>query len=191
MAEQENVQDEKRKGLERTPDKAPSHGLLSWLMAAAIVAVLTVAGFLVGRLFGTRGPAQTAAAAEQAGVTEPVRPPEAGAESKSGQSWYYDLEPAVANLNEPGVTRYVRVALTLDVDGALAEKEGKVFLDQKKPLLKHWLTLYLANQTVDAIRGEKNLLRMQAQISDIFNRGLFPDRKPRIRRILFKEFAIQ
>ncbi len=191
MAEQEKVQNEKRKEPEAAPDKAPSKGLLPWLLTAGVVVVLAVTGFLVGRLFGTRGSAQMAAAAEQTGAAEPTRPPEAGGESKGSESWYFDLEPTVANLNEPGVTRYVRVALTLDVDGVLPEKDGKVFLDQKKPLLKHWLTLYLANQTIDAIRGEKNLLRMQAQISDTFNRGLFPDSKPRIRRILFKEFAIQ
>jgi len=191
MAEPENRANEKSKGPEAALEKGPGKGILPWLLTAGIVVVLAGAGFLVGRLFGTRGAAQAAAAAEPTHATESAHPQEPGAQSKTGESWYYDLDPTVANLNEPGVTRYVRVGLTLDIDGGLAEKEGKVFLDQKKPLLKHWLTLYLANQTIDAIRGEKNLLRMQAQISDTFNRGLFPDSKPRIKRILFKEFAIQ
>jgi hypothetical protein len=44
---------------------------------------------------------------------------------------------------------------------------------------------------VEDTRGEKNLRRMQVQISDAFNEGLFPNTKPRIKRVLFKEFSIQ
>ena len=57
--------------------------------------------------------------------------------------------------------------------------------------MKHWLTLYLSNQTIEDTRGEKNLMRMQSEISDLFNQGLFPNAQPRIKDILFKEFAIQ
>jgi flagellar basal body-associated protein FliL len=58
-------------------------------------------------------------------------------------------------------------------------------------LMKHWLTLFLSNQTIEDARGERNLMRMQAQISDTLNNGLFPGSKPRIKNVLFKEFAIQ
>ena len=109
----------------------------------------------------------------------------------TGQSWYYDLDPVVVNLNDPGVTRYVRISLTLEVSSAMDEKEGRPFLDQKKPLMKHWLTLFLSNQTIEDARGEKNLMRMQTQISDTLNNGLIPGGKPRIKNVLFKEFAIQ
>ncbi len=97
----------------------------------------------------------------------------------------------MVNLNEPGVTRYVRISLTLEIAGNWIQEEAKPILDQKKPLLKNWLTLYLSNQTIDDIRGKTNLVRMQSNISDIFNQGLFPNSQPRILNILFKEFAIQ
>ena len=70
-------------------------------------------------------------------------------------------------------------------------KKGAAFFDQKRPLMKNWLTLYMANQTVEDARGEKNLSRMQLQISNALNEKLFPDSKPPIKRVLFKEFAIQ
>jgi flagellar basal body-associated protein FliL len=73
----------------------------------------------------------------------------------------------------------------------MISKEGQPFFDQKKPLLKHWLTLFLSNQTIEDIRGEKNLRQLQAKVLDIFNQGLFPDAKPRIVRVLFKELSIQ
>lgn len=191
MAEQEKTEKDKNLAPDAGPDVKPAPGVLPWIIMVLVVVALAGAGFGVGRLFGTRGRATTAAAAEPDKVAEPVHGQEPGAPKNTGEGWYYDLDPVVANLNEPGVTRYARVALTLEVNSTTAQKETAASLDQKKPLMKHWLTLYLANQTLEAIRGEKNLLRMQAQIQDGFNQALFPNSKPQIQRILFKEFAIQ
>ncbi len=165
-------------------------GIKPWLVAAMTVLVCAGAGFGVGRVFGTRGKAQTASAA---GSTAPAEKshakPKPGAEG--AEPWFYDIEPIVANLNEPGVTRYVRIALTLEVGNGMEPVAGKELLDQKKPLLKHWLTLYLSNQTLEGIRGEKNLRQVQTQVADALNQGLFPNEKPRIVGVLFKELSIQ
>jgi flagellar basal body-associated protein FliL len=191
VAEQEEVEKEKSAPAEAGKDVKPPAKILPWVITALLVMVLAGAGFGVGRLFGTRGRARTATAAEPVKAGESA-PRQGSVESKNtGEGWYYDLDPVVANLNEPGVTRYARVALTLEMNSTNAQKETTASLDQKKPLMKHWLTLYLANQTLEEIRGEKNLLRMQAQILDGFNQALFPNAKPQIQRILFKEFAIQ
>ena len=45
----------------------------------------------------------------------------------------------------------------------------------------------MSNRTIEDIRGEVNLRRVQTQIVDLFNQGLFPDDKPRIKRVLFKD----
>ena len=185
MAEQENTEKNQEVEIDLPKPKGPFAKILPWLVPAVVVLVFAVGGFWVGRLFGTRGQAQTAAGAEIDGPKEPALKP------GTGESWYYELDPVVVNLNEPGVTRYVRIGLTLEVSGTLDEKEGRVFLDQRKPLIKHWLTLFLANQTIEDARGEKNLTRIQTQISDTLNKGLFPGGKPRVTSVLFKEFAIQ
>jgi flagellar basal body-associated protein FliL len=168
--------------------KGPMAKILPPLIIGAAVVVFAAGGFVVGRLFGTRGQAQTASAARP--HAEPaLKDLDPTAQAKEG--WFYELEPVVANLNEPGVTRYVRITLTLEITSAWTQEEARSLLDQKKPLLKHWLTLYLSNQTIEDTRGETSLLRMQSNISDIFNQGLFPNAQPRIKSILFKEFAIQ
>jgi flagellar basal body-associated protein FliL len=105
--------------------------------------------------------------------------------------WYIDLEPVVANLDEPGATRYVRAALTLEMSGEISPEKGTALLEQKKPLLKNLLTIYLAGLSVDATRGDKNLKRIQSEICDTFNERLFPNSKPLIKGILIKEFAVQ
>ena len=58
-------------------------------------------------------------------IEEPAGEPEG--------TWFYDLAPAVANLDEPGVTRYVRVALTLEISNALEQAEGTLLLETKTP----------------------------------------------------------
>ena len=191
MADPEKIDAERSSESLAQQAKGAMSRIMPWLIALVVVIVCGGAGFAVGRLFGARGKAQTVSAAEK---TEPVvsaSSKEAAAGASSEASWYYDLEPTVANLNEPGVTRYVRVALTLEMGNGLGDKEGLPLLDQKKPLMKHWLTLYLSNQTVETIRGEKNLRQVQTQIADVLNQGLFPNTKPRIVRVLFKELAIQ
>jgi flagellar basal body-associated protein FliL len=161
-----------------------------WLITALTIIVCAAGGFLVGRMFGTRGKAQTVSAAEQPGTAAKARG-KSKPGSEKGEPWFYDIEPIVANLNEPGVTRYVRVALTLEVGNGMEAAAGKEFLDQKKPLLKHWLTLYLSNQTLEGIRGEKNLRHVQTQMTDALNQGLFPNDKPQIVDVLFKELSVQ
>ncbi len=109
----------------------------------------------------------------------------------SQEGWYYDLEPVTANLDEPGVIRYVRAALTLEINSEVDQEKGRAFLNEKKPILTNWLTVYLTSLGLDDIRGDMNLKRIQSQILDALNEKLFPDSKPKIKRILFKEFAIQ
>ena len=46
-------------------------------------------------------------------------------------------------------------------------------------------------RTIEDIRGESHLRRVQTQITDMFNQGLFADQKPCLRRVLFKELSIQ
>ncbi len=191
MAEPENIEKNKDPVLEAPKAQGSLAPVLPWLMPAVVVIVFAAGGFLVGRAFGTRGQTQNTSGAEAGNPAEPVVPEEPALKAGTGQSWYYDLDPVVVNLNDPGVTRYVRISLTLEVSNTMDEKEGKPFLDQKKPLMKHWLTLFLSNQTIEDARGERNLMRMQSQISDTLNNGLFPGSKPRIKNILFKEFAIQ
>lgn len=190
MAEPENTEkNELNRGQESQGKKGKSSKLMSFLIPGVAIALCAGGGFVVGRLFGTRGQAQNVTAAEAAPEPETLLPPITG--SNAGPSWYYEMEPVVANLNEPGVTRYARLALTLEVGSNLAEKDGIPFLDQKKPLLKNWLTLFMANLTLEDIRGERNLRQVQSQIADMFNQGLFPDAEPCIKHVLFKELSIQ
>lgn len=189
MAEQEKTEKTEEAGPALPEKKGAMAKILPILIMVVAVVVFGGAGFMVSRLFGTRSSAQTASAEQSAEPLAPLKDPDPAANKTEG--WFYDLDPVVANLNEPGVTRYARITLTLEMINTWPAEQAKPFLDERKPLMKHWLTLYLSNQRIDDTRGKTNLLRMQSNISDIFNQGLFPNSQPRIMSILFKEFAIQ
>jgi flagellar basal body-associated protein FliL len=166
--------------------------ILTWVIMAAAVALLAGSGFVLGRLFaGSSSPEAT----EFAQKDEPAKVENLKMDDSSTGSqniWYYDLEPVVANLDEPGVTRYVRATITMEISTDLEKSKGEKIIEEKRPRLRNWLAIYLASLTLDDARGDRNLKRIQSQILDAFNETLFPDAKPQIKRILFKEgFAIQ
>jgi flagellar basal body-associated protein FliL len=80
----------------------------------------------------------------------------------------------------------------MEMSGELDQVEGEILLAAKNPVLRNWLAVYLASLSIDDARGDKNLKRIQLEIRDSFNEILFPDSKPLVKQILFKEgFAIQ
>lgn len=197
MADEDDVRNQEQGQQEdsRTESggKKTSVERLQWIIMAAVVVVGAATGFGLGRLFGSSSTIQTDQSAK--GGPNHVMdlkedtPDATGAKSK--ETWYYDLEPVVANLDSPGVTRYVRVTLTLEIDSQINVKRCIALIEEKKPLLTNWLTIYLAGLTLEDIRGDKNLKRIQLEIVDALNEKLFPDTKPQIKSVLFKEFAIQ
>ena len=120
---------------------------------------------------------------------EKAKPEKAGA--VEGGAWYFNLDPVVANLDEPGATRYIRTAFILEMSPDLSAEKGAALLEQKKPLITNLLTIYLAGLNIETTRGDKNLKRIQLELCDTFNEQLFPESKPMIKRVLIKEFAVQ
>ena len=194
---------------DKPADKGKGRSIVPWIIIGVVVLAAAGAGVGLGRLFA--GNSKPKSAEEASSSKEPAAEVEAkaepaakhgdskkGEESKSekpgaakGDALYYNLDPVIANLDEPGATRYVRAALTLELSPELIAEKGNSFMDQKKPLMTNLLTIYLAGLNIEATRGDKNLKRIQSDICDTFNERLFPNGKPFIKRILIKEFAVQ
>jgi len=195
MADEGNIKEKEQEKqeepkAEKTGKKTSIKRLLPWIILGVIVAVFAGAGFGLGRLFAGFGADKPGQSAPQDQLTQAENLKAVGS-AGAQKIWYYDLEPVVANLDEPNVTRYVRAVLTLEMSPEMNEKKGRSFLDEKKPILTNWLAIYLASLGLEDIRGEKNLKSIQSQILDVFNEKLFPNSKPQIKGVLFKEFAIQ
>jgi flagellar basal body-associated protein FliL len=190
----DDTEQEEDSKTEKSDKTVSNGGILPWIIMFVVVVVCGGAGFALARLFSGFRTHRAAEPSQQTNPTQVENPKADNTDLSAGGSqktWYYDLEPVVANLDVPGITRYVRAAITLEISAAVDREKGGAFLEEKKPLLKSWLTIYLASLTLEDTRGDRNLRRIQSQILDSFNDKLFPDSKPQIKHIFFKEFAIQ
>ncbi|MHC4844267.1 MAG: flagellar basal body-associated FliL family protein [Planctomycetota bacterium] len=190
---QDNQEDLQKE--EKVEEKKSSGGPLFLIILLVVIAISAGAGLGLGRIFAK---SKTTTPSEDQTVTlEQTQQQEIDkllteSSIEDPKSWYYpNLDPIVANLNEPGVNRYVRMSLIMEISSAVDQIKGTAFLDEKKPLLVNYLTVYLSSLSIQDVRGDKNLKRIQSQIKDLLNEKLFPNAKPQITSILFKEFSIQ
>jgi len=191
-AKQQETQEKQETTKTESSDKKSLVGrFLPWIIMAVVVVLFVGAGLTLGRMFAGSSTTQTPGDSQQDQSAQGDNLEAKGSPADTQKTWYYDLEPVVANLNVTDVTRYVRASLTLEVNSEVDEQKGTAFFDEKKPILTNWLTVYLASLGLDDIRGDMNLKRIQSQVLDAFNEKLFPDSKPKIKSILFKEFAVQ
>lgn len=196
MAEADDTKEQKEKKepeAEKNDKKSLIGRFLPWIIMVAMVAFCAGSGFGLGRLFARSRTPKTSESGSKPDASTRENGFEADDNSaKDSQNvWYYDLDPVVANLDETGVTRYVRASLTLEISSEMGKKKGVAFLKEKKPILTNWLTIYFASLSLEDIRGDINLKRIQSKLLDDFNGKLFPNSKPKIKHILFREFAIQ
>jgi flagellar basal body-associated protein FliL len=193
IKEQEGQEEQKDTKGEKSDKKSLIARFLPWIIIFVVVLICAGAGFGLGRLFAGSGAPEADESSSKSGASAQIEDLKADNDSAkdSGKVWYYDVGPVVANLNEPNVTRYVRASLTLEMSADFDVKKGTVFLDEKKPILINWLTVYLSSLSLEDIRGDNNLRSIQSHIRDAFSEKLFPDSKSQIKQVLIKEFPVQ
>jgi flagellar basal body-associated protein FliL len=193
IKEQEEQEEQKDPKAEKSEKKSLIARFLPWIILFVVVLICAGAGLSVGRLFAGSGTPEAAESDSESGASAQTEDLKADTDSaaNSGKVWYYDLDPVIANLNEPTVTRYVRASLTLEMSADMDIKKGSAFIDEKKPILINWLTVYLSSLSLEDIRGDKNLRSIQSHVRDAFNEKLFPDSESQIKQVLIKEFPVQ
>jgi flagellar basal body-associated protein FliL len=195
--EKKDEQEPKGEQESKAGDKTSTgFGLFTWLILGAIVIAGLAGGFALAQLLA--GTDQSSPQQPEAKENQADNSPENETindmlvdKPKGGTLWPYDLEPVIANLDEPGVTRYARVTITLQLNPQMDQEKGTAFLEGKKLILRDWLTTYIAGLSLERVRGTRNLSRIKKEVRDSFNELLFSEGKPFINDILFKEFAIQ
>lgn len=190
-AQEEPQQQEARKESGSGDKKSSKIGALTWGIMVAIVVLCAGSGFLLARLLAGSEIPETAQSSQTSEPSYQASPKIDDSAAASKSSWYYDLKPVVANLDEQGVTRYVRAAITMEISPAVDQETGIAFIDEKMPVLTNWIALYLANLGLEDATGNENLKRIQSEMLNAFNKLLFPDAKPQIKHIFFKEFVVQ
>lgn len=113
----------------------------------------------------------------------------AGAPVKTGPQ-FVPFGRIVVNLNEPALTKYLSLDITLLAD---AKDEDAVVsgVESRLPILRTWLTSHLADKSMEDVRGKAGINRLRREIQDQFNALLFDDGRERVRDVLFEEFHVE
>lgn len=94
------------------------------------------------------------------------------------------------NLATVSQSRYLKVKIFLAVQ-AEDEKAIKEQVDKSKLHLRNWLITYLADRSMDDVRGTAGLNRIRREILEQFNAMLFPDGADKLVDVLFFDFLVQ
>jgi flagellar basal body-associated protein FliL len=196
--DEEKKQDEKQvEEQEKKPEAAgtsPSgFGVYTWIILGVIVIAGATGGFALSQLLaggGSPSPVGDVQSTQQEAGPQPKTFDDI-VSGEAGKVWYHELDPVIANLDEPGVTRYLRATITLELSSEMDQDKGTVFLSEKTLVMRDWLTTYIAGLSLERIRGTRNLSRIKKEVRDHFNDLLFPDSKPYIHGIFLKDFAVQ
>lgn len=173
-------------------------GILNLILPLGIAVVFATAGYFVSGFnvpdqAGAGEVEQSADAGEGDGSDEGEKTKKgsgAGTQKISKDQKHHDLDPIIVNLNEPQVTRYLRVAFSLafnaeDFDVGVEE------IKKRSHDIHDQFLVYLSNLSLEDVRGAKNINRVRREIQDLLNNSLWPGKRPLITNVSLKEWIVQ
>ncbi len=191
MAE-ENKKDAKKTESKKGDNKNLKLNIIVWSIAGVCVIAASAGGFALAQIFAASSPLENETIEQEVKRANVKTFDEIVTEmEKAEEPWQYELEPVVANLDEPGVTRFLRITVIMEMSGKMEPVKGREFLDVKKSILRDWLTTFTAGLSLEDVRGSRNLSTIKLEIRENFNRLLFKESEPFVENILLKEFAVQ
>ena len=99
-------------------------------------------------------------------------------------------QSVVVNLDEGRMSRYLRIAISLQIPKS-QEESLKKQIEAKKIVLRNWLLSKISDLDLDDIRGAAGQNRLRREIREQFNTVLCPDGYDQIYDVLFEEFNVQ
>ena len=99
-------------------------------------------------------------------------------------------QSVVVNLDEGRMSRYLRIAISLQIPKS-QEETFKKLIEGKKIVLRNWLLSKISDLDLDDIRGAAGQNRLRREIREQFNAVLCPDGYDQIYDVLFEEFNVQ
>ncbi|KIH77560.1 flagellar FliL protein [Geoalkalibacter ferrihydriticus] len=140
------------------------------------VVVLLAAGIGAGAYFmGSKGALPGAGGAAAAGssnlASDAVGP-------------MIEIEPFIVNILDNDGTRYLKAALTLEVETVAGRQE----VIERMPQLRDAILLVTGNKTFDELNDLQGKLQLRAELLGRVNEIL---KRDRVRRIYFTEFVVQ
>ncbi|MCA9215886.1 MAG: flagellar basal body-associated FliL family protein [Planctomycetales bacterium] len=96
------------------------------------------------------------------------------------------------NVNDGQLNRFLKLTITLQFKVSPEDVvDLEALIEKEKPILTSWLLSYLADMTMEDIRGAVGQNRLRREIQNHFSSVLFPDADGQIESLLFEEFIVQ
>jgi flagellar FliL protein len=151
----------------------PKNMILFGLLILLLIGVGVVAWLLLQRNNTAQPQAQAAAAAPSAAT---VAAQEVGP--------MVSIDPFIVNILDHETTRYLKAAITLEVDSPEAGSEA----EQRMPQLQDAILLLVGNKTFDELRDLQGKLQLRAELMEKLNKIMH---KGQVRKIYFTDFVVQ
>jgi flagellar protein FliL len=95
-----------------------------------------------------------------------------------------EIEPFIVNILDIEGTRYLKAAITLEVDGNEAIKEA----NERMPQIRDGILLLVSNKTFGEVSDLQGKLQLRAELINEVNSAL---RRGKVQKIYFTEFVVQ
>jgi len=169
-----------------------SGGMFVWAIVGSMLVAGSIGGFALAQLLAGSDPTPPPSTEPAPAVPTKSFEDLLATTPADTAAWPFDIkDPIIANLDEPGVTRYLRVSITLLLSPEVDQEKGQAYLEKKELLLRDSLHAYFADLSLEDVRGRRNVERIKRQVQNLFNELLFPESKPYVREVYFREFAVQ
>ena len=158
--------------------QAPSKGKLNLIIFAVLGVLLLgaigVAAYMMGKANAPAAEPQTQTGAEATPAT--------GTKVLSGLM--VEVEPFIVNILDGQGTRYLKAAITLEVDSEAAIQEST----DRMPQIRDAVLLLISNKTFGEMSDLQGKLQLRAELMSKIN-SFF--RKGKVQKIYFTEFVVQ
>jgi flagellar FliL protein len=94
------------------------------------------------------------------------------------------IDPFIVNILDHETTRYLKAAITLEVDSPEAGSEAEL----RMPQLQDAILLLVGNKTFDELRDLQGKLQLRAELMEDLNKVM---QKGQVRKIYFTDFVVQ
>jgi flagellar FliL protein len=160
-------------------------GLKKWIVLGAVALVLlgggTAAGYLVGARNGPPPAPPGTADSAPAAAAVPAAGSVAGKEQIGPM---VNIDSFIVNILDDQGSRYLKAAITIEVDG----KPGVDEIGIRLPQLRDAILLHVGNKTFQELNDLQGKLQLRAELVTRLNQIL---QKGKIQKIYFTDFVVQ
>jgi len=156
-------------------------GKMPIIVMAVVAVLLTIGGTVGGYYFGISRSREAASAAPPPPAADAAAP---GTAAASGIGPLLSFDDIIVNLLDENETRYLKAAITLELDNKAVADE----IEERKPQVRDAILLLMSSKTFAELRDLQGKMQLRADLLERINGFLM---KGKVKNIYFTDFVVQ